>query len=71
MGAELHQESVMVSQLSSHLWIDGEWVDGQKQAQSINPATGEVIGTYTEAGEATTPTAEDVGVARQASVTAP
>src|SRR5215469_17590453 len=42
----------MASQLSSHHWIDGEWVDGQTQAQSINPATGDVIGTYSEAGEA-------------------
>jgi betaine-aldehyde dehydrogenase len=42
----------MASQLASHHWIDGEWVDGQTQAQSINPATGDVIGTYSEAGEA-------------------
>jgi betaine-aldehyde dehydrogenase len=42
----------MASQLSSRHWIGGEWVDGERQAQSINPATGEVIGTYTEAGEA-------------------
>jgi betaine-aldehyde dehydrogenase len=33
-------------------WIDGEWVDGGERAQSINPATGEPIGSYTEAGEA-------------------
>jgi betaine-aldehyde dehydrogenase len=33
-------------------WIDGQWVDGGESAQSINPATGEAIGTYTEAGEA-------------------
>jgi betaine-aldehyde dehydrogenase len=32
-------------------WIDGEWVDGGERAESINPATGEPIGTYTEAGE--------------------
>ena len=42
----------MASQLSAHHWIDGEWVNAQVQAQSINPATGEVIGSYTEAGEA-------------------
>ena len=42
----------MALQLSAHHWIDGEWVDSQAQAQSINPATGEVIGAYTEAGEA-------------------
>jgi betaine-aldehyde dehydrogenase len=33
-------------------WIDGEWVDGGERAQSINPANGEPIGSYTEAGEA-------------------
>jgi betaine-aldehyde dehydrogenase len=33
-------------------WIDGEWVDGGERAQSINPANGELIGSYTEAGEA-------------------
>jgi acyl-CoA reductase-like NAD-dependent aldehyde dehydrogenase len=30
-------------------WIDGEWIEGLERAQSINPASGEVIGTYTEA----------------------
>jgi betaine-aldehyde dehydrogenase len=39
-------------QLKARHWIDGEWIDGSQQFQSINPATGEVIGTYTEAGEA-------------------
>lgn len=33
-------------------WIDGEWVDGGARAQSVNPANGEPIGSYTEAGEA-------------------
>ena len=33
-------------------WIGGEWIDSAKPAQSVNPATGEPIGTYTEAGEA-------------------
>ena len=42
----------MASQLVARHWIDGEWVDGQERAQSINPANGETIGTYTEAGEA-------------------
>jgi betaine-aldehyde dehydrogenase len=43
----------MASQLlTARHWIDGEWVDAAQRAQSINPATGEVIGTYTEAGEA-------------------
>jgi betaine-aldehyde dehydrogenase len=39
-------------QLKARHWIDGEWIDGLQQFPSINPATGEVIGTYTEAGEA-------------------
>jgi betaine-aldehyde dehydrogenase len=38
--------------LKARHWIDGEWIDGLQQFPSINPATGEVIGTYTEAGEA-------------------
>ena len=42
----------MASQLSAHHWIDGDWVDSQVRAPSIDPATGETIGTYTEAGEA-------------------
>ena len=33
-------------------WIGGEWIDAAKPAESIDPATGEPIGTYTEAGEA-------------------
>jgi betaine-aldehyde dehydrogenase len=33
-------------------WIDGEWVEGDgARANSSNPATGEIIGTYTEATE--------------------
>jgi betaine-aldehyde dehydrogenase len=42
----------MASQFLARHWIDGDWVDGQERAQSIDPATGETIGTYTEAGEA-------------------
>ncbi len=33
-------------------WIGGEWIDAAKPAESMDPATGEPIGTYTEAGEA-------------------
>jgi betaine-aldehyde dehydrogenase len=42
----------MARQLKARHWIDGEWADASEQFPSINPATGEVIGTYTEAGEA-------------------
>src|SRR6516225_8031256 len=41
----------MSAKFSARHWIDGEWVDGSQPAQSINPANGDVIGTYTEAGE--------------------
>jgi betaine-aldehyde dehydrogenase len=27
-------------------WIDGRWFDAEDHSQSVNPATGEVIGTY-------------------------
>ena len=33
-------------------WIGGEWINSATPAQSVDPATGEPIGTYTEAGEA-------------------
>ena len=42
----------MASQLTACHWIDGEWVDSPQRAQSIDPATGEPIGTYTEASGA-------------------
>jgi betaine-aldehyde dehydrogenase len=41
----------MSSHLTARHWIDGEWIDARDRADSINPATGERIGTYTEAGE--------------------
>ncbi|MGV8921487.1 MAG: aldehyde dehydrogenase family protein [Pseudomonas sp.] len=41
----------MVS-LSARHWIGGEWVDSATRLDSINPATGEVIGTYADGGEA-------------------
>jgi betaine-aldehyde dehydrogenase len=41
----------MRSHLTARHWIDGEWIDARDRADSINPATGERIGTYTEAGE--------------------
>ena len=31
-------------------WIDGEWLDSGEHHDSIDPATGEVIGQYAEAG---------------------
>ena len=32
-------------------WIDGRWRDSAEHEDSINPATGEVIGRYALAGE--------------------
>jgi betaine-aldehyde dehydrogenase len=34
--------------LSAKNWIGGEWVDSSTRLNSINPATGEVIGTYAD-----------------------
>ena len=31
-------------------WIDGQWVDSREHRESINPATGEVIGSYALSG---------------------
>jgi betaine-aldehyde dehydrogenase len=32
-------------------WVDGRWRESAKQLDSLNPATGEVIGRYALAGE--------------------
>ena len=42
----------MPAQLTARHWIGGEWVDAVSRSESINPATGETIGIYTEAGAA-------------------
>jgi betaine-aldehyde dehydrogenase len=42
----------MTSQLRARHWIDGAWVDARDRVESINPATGEAIGSYTEATDA-------------------
>ena len=31
-------------------WIDGEWTDSEEHRDSVNPATGEIIGSYAMAG---------------------
>jgi betaine-aldehyde dehydrogenase len=31
-------------------WIDGRWVDSDEHRDSVNPATGEVIGSYAMGG---------------------
>jgi len=40
----------MLSPLSARHWIGGEWVDSATRQVSINPATGETIGTYADGG---------------------
>lgn len=40
----------MVAQLTARHWIGGEWLDSATRSDSIDPATGKTIGTYTEAG---------------------
>jgi betaine-aldehyde dehydrogenase len=37
--------STEARQVAMH-WIDGQWVDSQEHRDSINPATGETIGSY-------------------------
>jgi betaine-aldehyde dehydrogenase len=39
-----------VSEIAKH-WIDGEWVGSANVSQSINPATGEVLGQWADGGE--------------------
>ncbi|MDA5143439.1 aldehyde dehydrogenase family protein [Streptomyces sp. AD681] len=39
----------MTPQNTAQHWIDGEWVGSERTCDSINPATGEVIGTYADA----------------------
>jgi hypothetical protein len=42
------EEGDMGKVLSAKNWIGGEWVDSSTRLNSINPATGEVIGTYAD-----------------------
>jgi betaine-aldehyde dehydrogenase len=45
-------------------WIGGAWIDSNNSLESINPATGEVIGTYADAGESEA--LQAIGIARKA-----
>ena len=42
----------MSHDLTAKHWIDGAWVDSAQRRESIDPATGEAIGTYADGGEA-------------------
>lgn len=39
----------MTRENTARHWIDGEWVGSSRISDSVNPATGEVIGTYADA----------------------
>ncbi|MFJ4438991.1 aldehyde dehydrogenase family protein [Streptomyces sp. NPDC088923] len=42
----------MTREHTARHWIDGEWATSSETSESVNPATGDVIGTYTEADTA-------------------
>jgi betaine-aldehyde dehydrogenase len=65
----LGQEKIMTTQLNALHWIDGEWVDTPHRLDSINPATGEIIGSYAVASEQTAKDA--VAVARRVFLESP
>lgn len=47
--AQVSSRRSSVARLALH-WIDGKWVDSDHRRDSINPATGEVIGQYANGG---------------------
>ncbi len=49
--------------LAARHWIGGEWIDSATRLDSRNPATGEVIGSYADGGEAEA--ARAIAVAKQ------
>src|SRR6201997_1230225 len=55
-------DSAPGSELARH-WIDGEWVDSDTVAKSINPSTGEVLGQYSAGGR--TEAASAIAAARK------
>jgi acyl-CoA reductase-like NAD-dependent aldehyde dehydrogenase len=40
-----------MSEIAKH-WIDGEWVGSETVSESVNPATGAVLGRWADGGEA-------------------
>jgi acyl-CoA reductase-like NAD-dependent aldehyde dehydrogenase len=57
-----------MSEIAKH-WIDGEWIGSDTVSESINPATGAVLGRWADGGEAEARAA--VAAARRAFDTAP
>jgi betaine-aldehyde dehydrogenase len=41
--------STTVAAVAKH-WIDGQWADSGEHRKSVNPATGDIIGSYAMAG---------------------
>ena len=41
--------SITAASVAMH-WIDGKWADSDEHRDSVNPATGEVIGSYAMGG---------------------
>ncbi|RYC29006.1 aldehyde dehydrogenase family protein [Lichenibacterium minor] len=59
----------MPSRLSAKHWIGGDWVDSSLRRESVDPATGEPIGTYADGGASEAALA--VAAARRAFVDSP
>ena len=57
-----------MSEIAKH-WIDGEWVGSDTVSESVNPATGAVLGRWADGGEAEARAA--VAAARRAFDTSP
>ena len=50
-----------MSEVARH-WIGGEWVAGESTGESVNPASGEVLGTFADGGEAEAKAAVEAAV---------
>jgi betaine-aldehyde dehydrogenase len=61
-------ESMTTGQIAEH-WIGGEWVGSDSVSESMNPATGEVLGRWADGGQAEARAA--VAAARKAFETTP
>jgi betaine-aldehyde dehydrogenase len=57
-----------MSEIAEH-WIDGEWVGSATVSESVNPATGAVLGRWADGGEAEARAA--IAAARRAFETSP
>ena len=51
-GSRISNPSHATSAEVAKHWIDGEWVGSDSVSESINPATGEVLGRWADGGEA-------------------